>query len=116
MDSKRLERKLLRTVNKIRHDETDIVMQTSAWQVFILLSSVQFTRRNAQLHDPMSDELTGIENLLSMMLLAVCPWSADMLSLGGDSDLDLHTDGTPLDKAKFDAAIKRHMEGKKIDD
>jgi len=116
VDSKRLERKLLRLVNKVRRDDTRLVLQFRPWPIFLMLSAVQFTRRNGQIHDPMVEELEGLEHFLSTVLLDACPWAADVLSLGNDTDLDMKPDGTPVDEAKFDAAVRRHMGGQKTDD
>lgn len=106
MDQKQMEQDLLRQMRKIFRSKQQIALGVRPKEMFIFLSSIQFTRKNAQVREAFSSELASLEEFLRHVLTDMLPSCAEVIAAGSDDNLDVKPDGTPRDPEMFKAAME----------
>ena len=113
---KELERQFAKTIRRVRHSNVDLALGVRPWTVFILLSAVQFTARNAKLHADMHKELASLQDFLGKVLMEACPYAEKIIDLGNAPEVDVKSDGSPVDPVAFENYLRKLSEKDKPDD
>lgn len=95
------ERRMMRILKLIHDEKQEIAIGMRPWQLWLIVSSLQFTIRNAGGNETHVEMLTTLAIQLSMVIRALYPDAGFIIDMGFDPDYDLeHDDDRRKDNGK----------------
>lgn len=87
--SKQDERRMMAVLKQLYNDETAVIMDLSLWQVWLLISALQFTIRNSKSDTTHERWMTTLAIQLSMVIKLHYPAAKVIIDMGFDEDYDV---------------------------
>lgn len=91
MKNKNFERYAIRMTNEIMRTEYPVLLETTSRELWLVLSTIQYSWREPNLSQSMRDALRQLATPYEVGLLTMFPESADMIAAGWDISMDIST-------------------------